>query len=528
MAKIGRNQPCPCGSGNKFKRCHGSGQAPLPNTTATLTLQRRQAEIRQRQQQQGLGRPIVSGKLGGRRLVAVKNRLLHSAGWQTFHDFLFEYIIMALGRDWGDAEIAKPLPERHPILQWYDHVCRMQTLGTPGKINDMPATGAITAYLLLAYDLYALDHNAELQEKLIKRIKHPDQFFAARYEVFVAAALIRAGFMLEFENEDDRSTSHCEFTATYTLTGRQFSVEAKCRTENGKFRLGRQLCKALKKAANHERIVFIELNVPDTVGEEAIPKELERALSAVRAFEGRKIDGKVLPNAYVIITNSPWHYHLTEQNIRFFAAGEGFQIPDFKGDFPFPTLRAAINSRDNHREALAIMDSLRKFREPPATFDGEMPEYAFGKADANRRLLIGERYAVPGPDSTLQVGTLTSAQVWEAESKVMGAMSYDDGTAGICTLDLTEEELNAWRRHPETFFGAPEPKYEVNDVLGMYDFMLNSYKNTPAARLLELLADAPDLEQLRQLSQPQLASIFVERSAMAAWHMQSMSTKEEP
>ncbi|WP_366816869.1 SEC-C metal-binding domain-containing protein [Myxococcus xanthus] len=23
--KVGRNEPCPCGSGRKFKRCHGSG-----------------------------------------------------------------------------------------------------------------------------------------------------------------------------------------------------------------------------------------------------------------------------------------------------------------------------------------------------------------------------------------------------------------------------------------------------------------------------------------------------------------------
>jgi preprotein translocase subunit SecA len=23
MAKVGRNDPCPCGSGKKFKQCHG-------------------------------------------------------------------------------------------------------------------------------------------------------------------------------------------------------------------------------------------------------------------------------------------------------------------------------------------------------------------------------------------------------------------------------------------------------------------------------------------------------------------------
>jgi len=26
--KVGRNDPCPCGSGKKFKKCHGAGGAP--------------------------------------------------------------------------------------------------------------------------------------------------------------------------------------------------------------------------------------------------------------------------------------------------------------------------------------------------------------------------------------------------------------------------------------------------------------------------------------------------------------------
>ncbi|MFQ5427157.1 MAG: SEC-C metal-binding domain-containing protein, partial [Gaiellales bacterium] len=24
LPKVGRNQPCPCGSGKKYKRCHGA------------------------------------------------------------------------------------------------------------------------------------------------------------------------------------------------------------------------------------------------------------------------------------------------------------------------------------------------------------------------------------------------------------------------------------------------------------------------------------------------------------------------
>ena len=26
--KVGRNDPCPCGSGKKYKKCHGAGEGP--------------------------------------------------------------------------------------------------------------------------------------------------------------------------------------------------------------------------------------------------------------------------------------------------------------------------------------------------------------------------------------------------------------------------------------------------------------------------------------------------------------------
>lgn len=34
MEKVGRNDPCPCGSGKKFKKCHGkqSGNKPIQAT----------------------------------------------------------------------------------------------------------------------------------------------------------------------------------------------------------------------------------------------------------------------------------------------------------------------------------------------------------------------------------------------------------------------------------------------------------------------------------------------------------------
>lgn len=136
-------------------------------------LARAEAQRAQRERQQGLGRPIVSAEVSGHRFVAVKNRLLHSQKWRTFHDFLGDYIKMAVGPDWGNAELAKPLEQRHPILVWYHLVCEQQRrfVKEPGKVHPAQMTGAVAAYMHFAYDLYALDHNAELQEKLVGRLR---------------------------------------------------------------------------------------------------------------------------------------------------------------------------------------------------------------------------------------------------------------------------------------------------------------------------------------------------------------------
>lgn len=514
MAKIGRNDQCPCRSGRKYKHCHGSSQAvgQVLHPTAELMLQRKLASEQQRRSQQGLGKPIISGTLGGRRLVAVKNRLLHAEGWRTFSDFLFDYIKMVLGPKWGTAELAKPMGERHPILVWYHYVCEVQTAhAVPGQIVDLPMTGAVEAYLMLAYDLYALDHNAELQEKLVARLRHPDQFAGARYEIFVAAALIRAGFTLAFENEDDRQFTHCEFTATNTETGRRFSVEAKCRVSNGKFKLGRQLYRALKKEAKHERMVFIELNMPDAINEDEMLDEVNRAVTAIRAAEGRRVEGEMLPPAYVLITNSPAHHHPTTQQVGSFIVAEGFQISDFKHDTAFRTVRAALDSRDRHREVLSIMGSLQTHRRPPDTFDGEIAEYAFGHADSAKRLLIGGRYPIACADGVERMGTLDCTTVSEEESVVIGGVSFDDGSATVCNFPLSKAELDAWRKHPDTFFGTPGHQTGNEGVLDIYDFFYHGYRETPREQLLSLLADAPDIAALRSLSQPELARAYAER-----------------
>jgi len=133
MSKIGRNQTCPCGSGRKYKHCHGAFEAASASAhfrplSKTIENAMRQATTQQmlRERQQGRGRGIISTKLGDRRFVAVGKNVFHSETWLTFYDFLFSYIKMKLGSEWGNGELAKDFAARHPVIQWYDAVAKAQ------------------------------------------------------------------------------------------------------------------------------------------------------------------------------------------------------------------------------------------------------------------------------------------------------------------------------------------------------------------------------------------------------------------
>lgn len=133
--KVGRNEPCPCGSGKKYKKCHGMRlhtkvQSVLKQLNDDPEIQKELEEMKaaemQRIKQQGKGRPIISIMHKGYRFVAVGNRFYRDKRWQTVHDFLFDYLKIILGGEWGNSELRKPYENRHPIIQWYDLVCKEQ------------------------------------------------------------------------------------------------------------------------------------------------------------------------------------------------------------------------------------------------------------------------------------------------------------------------------------------------------------------------------------------------------------------
>lgn len=520
--KVGRNELCPCGSGKKYKKCHGflaRENGSDTNDAVMLNLEKKlihlKAKEKQREVQQGKGKPIISNEFQGSRVVLVGDSIKHSKSWMTFHDFLLDYIKETLGSDWGNHELQKNVNDRHPILIWYENVCQYQneTIIKPGKIYSAPMIGSVAAYIGLAYNIYLLEHNLELQKKLVKRLKNKDQFLGAYYEIYVAACFIQAGFDVEFEDEDDPESSHCEFVATSRKSGRKFSVEAKARMpgkENGK--INTQLRKALKKRACHDRIIFIDVNMPEQTSDIESNKWMQEAITDLRNAETRiTIDGNPAPTAYVILTNHPFSYDLENADLGRVALAEGFKIPGFRYDAEFDDLRSALDSRESHREILDLMESLRTHNRIPSTFDGENPSTAFG--ELNHRLIVGNGYLFHDHDGNEVLATLRDVALSESDYTIHCIFEKKDGGLVMVKDQLSDEEIVAYNAHPDTFFGLYKNQnrhLKEDDPIGIYDFFYESYGKTPKERLLELMKDYSEKEKLAELSQEELAKRYCE------------------
>ena len=358
---------------------------PSPETLAQMqmALARQEAREHRRRLMQGLGRPIVSFEDHGYRIVCVGKEVRWSRALRTFPDFLSDFIKSKLTPEWGNAELAKPEAERHPLLHWYQKSCLVQQTYAkkPGGLFQIEMTGAIRAYLGLAYDLYLCAHNAELPELLLKRLRNASTFEGALYEARVIGSLAKAGFTIELEDETDSERSHCELTATHKDTGRKFSVEAKAvtssssraRTSTEPPRIRNQLYKALAKQADHERMIFIELNRGGINPTANVP-EWVRQIDAdmVQAEKDMTIDGKPAPPAYVFLTNFGAIHAL--DNTRFTEVGLscGFKIPDFGSRFPARSILELVDAREKHRELHWLRKALQTHQSIPSTFDDRL------------------------------------------------------------------------------------------------------------------------------------------------------------
>ncbi len=301
--KIGRNDPCPCGSMKKYKKCCLRRErldvperiAPPAGPPPELIrqLQERDAAVREWTRRYGHVRPCISADFQGHKFLAAGSRLYWSNDgkpWIFVPDFLLAYIPGVFGKEWGDAELAKPEPERHPLVHWRVEAIRYMNAQPrqPDGSYVAPPSGPLAAYMAFAFNLFAIEDNSRLDDFLLERLKNKDQFQGARHEVFAEATCLRAGFSIEREDQGDRTRRHVEFTAKHKSTGQLISVEAKSRHRPGvlgrpgipqpheklSIRFGGLLNDAIAKNPAHPLVVFVDTNLPFRAAERVLGRDL--------------------------------------------------------------------------------------------------------------------------------------------------------------------------------------------------------------------------------------------------------------
>lgn len=274
----------------------------------------------------GKVKPIISTAAEGRRVVAVGSRIIEGA-WRTFPDFLREYLWHPIGEKWFNQELKKPAEEQHPIMRWwilYHEFSKKQTPNENGLIDAIP-NGITKAFYQLAYDLYVLGHHQLLQDQVVQRLLTSGGFQGARYELFVTATMIRAGFSIIYEDESDRSKKHVEFIARHNDLGEEIAVEAKSRHREGvlgmpgaqanpqqiALRLGRLINAAVSKVHSQPLIVFVDINLPaETVQSKMGGDDIQALINTLNQVH--KAKGKDLFNL-ILYTNHPYHYGVGDE-----------------------------------------------------------------------------------------------------------------------------------------------------------------------------------------------------------------------
>lgn len=524
MAKIGRNQPCPCGrvksngSRIKYKYCcagvnESSQVASTKSFGKTVLEQLKQYEASEfiRKRQQGLGKPIIGDGNGEHQLIAVKNKLYLGKG-KVFPDFLQFYIRDVLGAEWENAELSKPLENRHPIMQWYAVYCAQKSMhmSEEKKVYSLPNTGVMACYMMLAYNLYLISHNVELENRLVNRLKNIENFQGAYYELMVASILIRAGFTLDLIDESNRGSKNCEFTAKSMSTGKTYWIEAKMKAVTGLLgkteisgskdpnplsKLIKHLSKAMAKPATNERMIFIDLNADITV-EDTHDFILPAIKSMKRYSETNMPPGE---KAYIFLTSPTFHRHLNA-DAEFFGMAYGLGIPDFDLNRPM-SISERYRWEKRHADAMSVMDSFNRYLVIPTTFDGSMSSEKLGLQNS---VGVGSAYAFDGPHGRVY-GTVISVRFSEADKKTFIKIATPSSQIIVHEIEMTEDQLNDYRNQKMSYPGGIERgSRDSNSPMDLLHSLLDGFKDIPRQDILDWLGDNRDKKALGAMSDEDL------------------------
>lgn len=394
-----RNAPCPCGSRKKYKYCHGSDKvkhlSPLKDAylqeiisdaqkkfevqkekeviirKAKKNFQKKERQGKEFQEKYGLARKPIFVKAKDTTYVAVGNQVYRQTrpGPYNFVTAIHDYGLSFFGVHYLEEQEAKPLLDRHPAMQWL-HVAveeHNKTIKNSSATSKDFSTGAWAAWGRLAYDLYTVKDNADIEKRMQKRLLDEKGFQGARHELAVISLFVTAGFEIKFEDEQDNTRTHSEFIAKHKVTGAEVAVEAKSRHRYGVkgFGGGRQIAPgekvsvrdlvldAYKKKQTLPFYVLVDVNLPP--GEEEDSRRwLQEIYDDMMNLVAEGYGDPCIANA-VFFMNDPSHYMLTDRTV---GSKGDLWIKDYIAENP-------ISPHPSIDMAKLILDAYRQRASPP-------------------------------------------------------------------------------------------------------------------------------------------------------------------
>lgn len=502
MAKIGRNAPCPCGKGRKFKHCCGllgrNGPPPEIIRLAEAEFRRREAAEQIRRRDQGRGRPIIHLDEGAHRVVAVGNRLYRSTKWRFFADFLLDFLRGTLGS----------LPQGHPVLAWHEMMVASQD---GSGISTRPFGGYAASLVYLAYALYLLAHHDQIPEPLLRRLRSPKFTLPAIAETYAGAAFAITGHAIRSSETTAGSETSGEFTATSQASGISYSVEVKRRdawrnpigdpvgpefTAELQAWLRSRFRRAARKRLTHP-VYWFELSIAGMTLDRFMAVR-EAVQEVLRGEEQSQLGGRLPDPAYVFVT---CHGHvvnpdLSEQGI--FGFLEPFRMPDFPVSGTYSDIETLLVAHDKHRDMSDVIKALKTVSRAPSSFEGTAPELMKTDGSAARAVQIGDKISLVSEDQSARTGVLEDVTS-VGDGDAWAIVRTSDGQREMWKVPLSEEEAAAARVHGDAVFGKPNsaPAEPNADILTRYDRILAMFSDYPREALLRQLTKHPRFSEFQ-------------------------------
>jgi hypothetical protein len=267
---------------------------------------------------------LIKVQLGDVICRFIWNKIRYRPQTEHLHEFIFNGLLWTLGEKWHKHQISKSAEERHIIMRWanarYEFLTHARSLGLTTKDRVIPS-GEVRELLSLAADVYYLQLVNELPRDLVERLKSYDGFQGARYEIAVAASLVRVGFEIKWKRVP-KGEKHYEFDAIHKYTNEEVAIEVKSRHREGtlnqkgampdfsaiKADIFGKYNEAMEQNPRDKPFgVYIDINLPHE-SDVPIPSRqwISDLLKKVESQRGA-IFGPTSPN-FLVVTNSAWHY----------------------------------------------------------------------------------------------------------------------------------------------------------------------------------------------------------------------------